>query len=252
MGIPGSFEFSGSDKGKGQISYRLKALCRARGVLKPKMSCFQLFSVADRTPASTVGPTPDDNRTEVSKCCIVSSRIRLIRDCMKGTDLSALMICVLIRSGNRVLWLLLVSRISINAHSCRQGSGFLCPVLCGVITRPFFASQPVYVPGEVSQVFAECHNRSRDHISRIRISLRRHVYFSTEPAYHSTVDVSDMVEDVDLGRGASQAVNAVLPIPAGIQHSFNGRLIRCSYDVVCRGMTDGCCNSNVAACNRVR
>ena len=101
-------------------------------------------------------------------------------------------------------------------------------------------------------MFAEVTNNSADHMSTLRVRLRRTVEFATSTPYMAQLDVSKMDQQVDVSTGQTQQITATLPIPEGIQHSTSNRIISCKYYIVCQGVTDGCCNTNVTAWKPVK
>ena len=71
-GLPGSFEYKFGDT-IGQISYRLRARCRVKGVFKSDLRSEQVFVVAERLPPGLVmQPQRLDNAQEIATCCCIS------------------------------------------------------------------------------------------------------------------------------------------------------------------------------------
>jgi hypothetical protein len=107
-------------------------------------------------------------------------------------------------------------------------------------------AKTAYVPGENAVISATVTNNSSRVINLIRVRLRRELtIIASGSREHANLDVSQNDVPVNIVSGQNQSINVTLPVPAGIQHSLNARLIQCSYFLVVQGVTDGLCVGNI-------
>ena len=119
----------------------------------------------------------------------------------------------------------------------------------GTITMHSTADKTAYLPGETARVTCEAINMSRQNVTAIRASLRRHVQVTTP--FGGTSGNDDTLSTIEVpvtclpGSNASAVLE--LPIPDGIQHTTDLKYIACQFEVASIAVTDGCCVSNATA-----
>ena len=105
------------------------------------------------------------------------------------------------------------------------------------------------MPGELARVTVALSNNSKGPMTTLRVRLRRHVELHARGAVeHINDDMSAADQNVNLQPGAAYNGSITLPIPAGIQNTLHGRIVKCTYSVVCQGVTDGRLDSSCPVC----